>query len=237
LSHHKRFYTPLPLSGKNEILIEGEEALHCHKVLRIKEGEEVVIINGRGEEVSGLIEKAEKEKLFVRFTKEIKIHQEPTSKIFLLIGMSEIDSLEEALLHTTELGVWKFCPVYTKYSVTKPELVERKMERLKKIAVSGIKQSGFPFLPEIVVFKDLESALRKLPREGFLFAQEAEKFLHQFGALPFETTFAVGPEGDFSEEEKALFMECGFRKAKLSDNTLRVETASVAALATAAVRF
>ncbi|MCX7830534.1 MAG: RsmE family RNA methyltransferase, partial [Acidobacteria bacterium] len=144
---------------------------------------------------------------------------------------AEISALEEALLHCSELGLWKFCPVLTKHSAIKFELIEKKLERLQKIAISAIKQSGFPFLPEIAVFDDLNKALNSLPNQGFLFSQEAKKWFLDFKDFKSEITLAVGPEGDFSEEEKNLFEKFGYQKAKLSENTLRVETAAITALA------
>lgn len=231
MSHKRRFYTPLTLSKKNEILIEGEEAHHALKVLRIKEGEGVEIINGKGEEVKGIIQKIEKEKLEVLFQEEVKIFSEPKIKISLLIGMSEISSLEEALMHTTELGLWKFSPVYTKYSLTKPEQIKKKMERFKRIAISAIKQSGVHFLPQIEIFHNLKDALKNLPKQIFLFSQDAQKYINDFDLEESELTFAIGPEGDFSEEEKELFEKFGCKKAKICPNTLRVETAAISALA------
>lgn len=233
MSHYRRFYAPVDLLEKSEIAVDGEEARHALKVLRIKVGEKVSIINGKGEEVSGIIEKADKERLLIKATDKVKFHSPLSPKISLLIGMSEINALEEALLHCTELGLWKFCPVFTKYSVTKPEQIEKKIERFQKIAISAIKQSGFPFLPEILIFRKVEEAIQTLPPNGFLFSQDGEKRLDEFVELPEEVTFAIGPEGDFSEEEKKLFLEHNYKKAKLSNYTLRVETAAITALAQA----
>lgn len=231
MSHKRRFYTPLSLSKKNEILIEGEEAHHALKVLRVKEGETVEVINGKGEEVKGIIQKIIKEKLTVIFKEEVKIFSEPKIKISLLIGMSELSSLEETIMHTTELGLWKFSPVHTKYSLTKPELIEKKIERLKKIAISAIKQSGVHFLPQIEIFYNLKEALKTLPKQIFLFSQDAQKYINDFELKEYEFTFAIGPEGDFSEEEKELFERFGCKKVKICENTLRVETAAISALA------
>lgn len=233
MGHKRRFYTPLPLKNENLITIQGEEAHHAYKVLRVKENELVSLINGNGETALGTIIKISKDEMEISILKNEspKVFKEPKVKVSLLIGMCEIVSLEEALLHSTELGLWRFCPVWTKFSVTKAEQIERKLERFKKIAISAIKQSGFPFLPEITFFEDLKSALQNLPKKGFLLHQGGETYLSDYVDLKGEITFAIGPEGDFSEEEKNLFSEFGYIKTKLSKNTLRVETAALAAMA------
>ncbi len=231
MTHKRRFYIPLSFVKDSIVTIKGEEAHHAVKVLRVKENEFVTLINGRGESVLGTIVKITKDELDIYISGTLVVFEEPRLKVSLLIGMAEIAVLEESLLHSTELGLWRFCPVQTKFSVTNWKTIENKLERFQRIAISAIKQSGFPFLPQITIFKDLKYALSNLSSKGFLLSQEGDTHLSDFADLKGEITLAVGPEGDFSDEEKLLFSQFGYRKTKLSMNTLRVETAALTAMA------
>jgi 16S rRNA (uracil1498-N3)-methyltransferase len=112
-----------------------------------------------------------------------------------------------------------------------------KTDRLEKLAISAMKQSLHTVLPEIhpaVSLRDLLSTFRfSLSTQKFIAHCEADK-----PRTPLATALQpgkdavvlIGPEGDFSEEEIALALECGFQPVSLGPSRLRTETAALYAV-------
>lgn len=224
---HKKIFFYEHING-SFITLEGEEAHHALKVLRLKEGDDIKIIDGKGKIASGKIFNTKKDSILIEI-KNISLITKPQKRINLIVGISEIKALEDILFHCTQLGVSTYCFVNTKYSSLKVEFLEKRMNRMKKIVIASLKQSGNPFLPEIKIYKSLEEAIKNY-KKGFLLSQDAQKYLIDFDFKEDEINLAIGPEGDFSQEEKKLLTDFYYIDAKLSPFTLRVETSAISAL-------
>jgi 16S rRNA (uracil1498-N3)-methyltransferase len=228
MSHPRRFFVNELKS--QSFKIGGEEFIHAKKVLRLKVGDEVTLIDGKGREVKGKVNAIEPQSFFVEAIAPILTHELPQIRANIIVGLSEPQSLEEALLHSTELGVFRFCITEMEHSNIKFEQIIKRKERLEKIAISGIKQSHNPFLPQILFYKNLEAALNDKTQCGFFFSQNAEKPFCKIDKPQGDVLLVIGPEGDFSEEERELLIHKAFLNVKLCDNVLRVETAVISAL-------
>ncbi len=228
MSHPRRFYIN---ELENDLFkIEGEEFIHAKKVLRLKVGDEITLIDGKGREVKAKVNAISTQSFFAETVSPILTHNLPKIRANIIVGLSEPQSLEEALLHSTELGVFKFCIVEMDHSNFKIEQILKRKERLCKIAISGIKQSHNLFLPKILFYNNLEEALNDNPKKGFFFSHNAKKPFCKIDKLEGDVLLVIGPEGDFSQKEREILFQKEFLNVKLCENVLRVETAVISAL-------
>jgi len=134
-----------------------------------------------------------------------------------------MERLEWFIEKATEIGITKISFIICQNS----ERREVKTERLEKILISAVKQSGRYFLPKItgsIKFKDF---LKYYPTGLIAHCREGEK-------MKVETTFqnkviVIGPEGDFTVEEIELALTTGYVSITLGENRLRTETAALVA--------
>jgi 16S rRNA (uracil1498-N3)-methyltransferase len=229
MSHGRRFYFPTALHDET-VRLSGEEARHAVKVLRIKSGDDVTIMDGRGRERNYRVTAVIKDELVIEEISEILTFPPPALKPFLLLGAPDMKVLDECLLHATELGLFHLALTKVSHSPLSLDFYFKRQERLNKIAVSGMKQSGNPFLPGISFHNNLEEALKILPKTGFLFDKDAPRLVVAGSGIKDDICLCVGPEGDFSPEEKQKLEAAGFKTVSLAPYTLRVETAVLAAL-------
>jgi len=105
-----------------------------------------------------------------------------------------------------------------------------KLDRLNKIALQAAKQSRNLWLPDISGVVDFVDVLNVEASQRFIALQSANKTLQQQYTKSGDALVLIGPEGDFTEDEKAMADEKGFKPAKLGSNRLRTETAALVAL-------
>lgn len=229
MSHGHRFYRP---EGLNEEIVglDGDEARHAARVLRLKEGDRVTLMDGVGGTRDYKVRELTRSGISIEASSDAVISEVPIVRPFLLLGAPDHKALEELLLHAVELGLWRLALVEAKRSPAPIEQFMRRRDRLCKIAVAGIKQSGNPFAPEISFHDDLVDALTPAPARGFIADPEGQALRRLDGGFEGDIAACVGPEGDFTPEEKELIGEKGYLKVSLAPFTLRVETAVLAVL-------
>ena len=133
---------------------------------------------------------------------------------------------------TTELGVQKFIPILSERTIVK----EINTERLKKIVVEASEQSNRISVPKIENLKPLKDFLYEFPNNGFLIfcdincnKSDLKNILAKKNQGPI--CILVGPEGDFSEQERQLIIEKKeIFSLSLANNILRAETAAIASV-------
>ncbi len=228
MSHGHRFFRP-DLITQSPVALTGDEARHAVKALRIREGDTATLMDGQGSIRPYSVRSVRRDGLLLEALSDCEIHPPPRVRPFMILGAPEIKALEESLLHAIELGLYGLMVVQAERSPFPVSFYEGKKERLLKIAASAIKQSGNPFLPAISFHEELSDALKSAPRAGFLLDQSGRQLLPD-EAVEGDVGLAVGPEGDFTGSEKDELESAGYRKISLSANTLRVETAALAAV-------
>ena len=204
--------------SENKLIISDEKIIHQIKnVLRKKEGESVVILDGRGSEFFGTI--------FELSKKEIKIEKDK-------INFYEKDNFEFVMQKCTEIGVKNFQPIISE----RTEKDNLNFERLEKITKEASEQSEKIFLPEIFQTKKLEEFLiektNNLSNESNfkIFALEFSFKKYEFSKfrkITGEIIFLIGPEGGWGEEDLKLFEKFNVEKVSLGSQILRAETASI----------
>lgn len=227
------FYVP---DAGNVTEMPQEEALHALRVLRIKSGDEINLMDGEGNFYRAEVTLAATKRCLYE-VKE-KLPQQPTwhGHVHLAIAPTKMmDRIEWMAEKSTEIGFDELSFLNCKFSERK----NIRTVRLDKIIVSAVKQSHKawkPIVNSMVSFKEFINT----PRKGRKFIchcyEEVEK-KDLFAELqkPYDdegdVTILVGPEGDFSIDEVKLAMANGYESVSLGTSRLRTETAGLMAVA------
>jgi 16S rRNA (uracil1498-N3)-methyltransferase len=221
------FYAPPSQLNNGFIELLDQEATHASKVMRAREGDRLVVVDGKGGRYEGLIRRITKKSVQV----EIEDRQQFSKrKPELILGMGIIkkrDRLEFAVEKAVELGVSEIYLFRSEHTVKE----NVRMDRLKSIAKSAMKQSLQAWLPEITLFHSFEDMLASASEENFIVAHEkvdADDFKIDVSKTNGESLLLlVGPEGGFSISEIKTLKERDAQIVSLGSSRLRTETAAV----------
>ena len=204
-----------------------EEAGHCLRVLRMKEGDTLRITDGKGSFYNAVISAAQGKRCMVHI--ESEEHQELLWSGHLHVAMAPtklMDRNEWFVEKAVEIGVDEITFLKTEHS----ERDVIKMERIEKIAVSAMKQSQKATLPVLNGMTSFRSFIER-GFEGDKFIAHCEpgsKVLLQDAVVPgHDTVVLIGPEGDFSPAEIEMALQAGFKPISLGPSRLRTETAAL----------
>jgi 16S rRNA (uracil1498-N3)-methyltransferase len=210
------------------LLLNEEESSHATRVLRLRAGDVVLLLDGKGSRAEAtLVEPHAK-----RCVLELKgdIHYEVSAAAGLHIAMAptkNIDRFEWFLEKATEIGIKKITPLLTANS-------ERKVvnqERLQKIVLSAMKQSQRLYLPELEEMKTFKKFVEKETGNSIRFIAHCEEREKKFFANEVQkiedSILLIGPEGDFNPTEIDMALQAGFIPVSLGNARLRTETAGV----------
>lgn len=214
------------VSNINNNYIDGQEAIHCLKVLRKQVGDIIQITDGKGSFYKAELTKASNKKASFKILNTQKI-EAYKPKLHLYFSPTKQGARNEWLLEKcTELGINTFTPIICE----KSERRKVNLDRLNKILISAVKQSQRAWLPTLNNAISFTKALDTLNGvEKYLASySEEQKNLEAVLLKDKETAIFIGPEGDFSDKEKKLAQENNFSIVNLGDYRLRTETACIA---------
>lgn len=218
-----RFYTP-DLSLEHELWFRIPEILHqWTKVLRFRVGQHVVLFDGVEHDRLYKITEISSREAHLELITDYK-RQLPKKDIYLFWSLLKKDKNDWVLQKCTELGVSHFIPLIADRS----EKIGFNIERAKKIVVEAAEQCGRSDIPAIRDAMHVSNALEQYNDKTDLFIceQDSESKLsvnEKVGVL-------IGPEGGWSDEEKAMFKRLNIKHLNLHDFTLRAETAAIASI-------
>lgn len=224
MSTPRRFFVN-SVSGA-EAVLEGDEFVHAVSVLRVSEGDEIVLLCD-GKEYTAIVAKMEKRRLTAHITGSIENSREPKEKIYLLIGALKGDKTELVVQKATELGVSEIGVFRSEYCSA--FVNENKGERLQKVAREATKQCLRTTAPVVRYFDNFRSALQSCAGyDNKLFACEfAKKSDIEVEKISGSTAIVVGSEGGFTEGEAETAKAMGFNLISLGQRILRAETAAI----------
>lgn len=226
----RRFYTK-DISGPFA-RIEGEEARHIYKVLRLQPGQEVILCDGSGTEYLCRLTAAGPVCEFDVLSAKVSA-AEPKAQITLFQALPKADKLEHILQKCTELGVSGFVPFSSEYAVMRAD--DKKLPRWERILLEASKQSGRACLPRLSAIQTFAETLPQFARQdAVLFFNERETARPLSPALlqgAKNVGIVVGPEGGFSPAEADAMMAAGAHSVTLGPRILRTETAGPVAAA------
>ncbi|MFK7758228.1 MAG: 16S rRNA (uracil(1498)-N(3))-methyltransferase [Flavobacteriales bacterium] len=211
---------------EGSVTLSTEESLHVSKVLRLKNGDQLKLTDGKGKSAVGRITAAAKKNVTVQVD-IVKTEAENPYLLELAIAPTKSnDRFELVLEKCTELGIARIHPILTYHS----ERRKLNMERSRKIVLSAMKQSQKTWLPEIMDPCKFSDFLTK-PFEGNRFLAHCNSDFSR-ASLKTELTeratlICIGPEGDFSSEEIQQALDSGCTSVHLGEERLRTETAAL----------
>lgn len=238
------FYVP---DAANQVELPAEEATHALRVLRLKGGDEIFLMDGEGSFFRAEVTAASSKRCLYEIKEEMPQQRAWKGHIHLAIAPTKMmERIEWMAEKATEIG-------FDELSFLNCQFSERKVvktPRIDKIVISAVKQSHKAWKPvvnELVSFKEFIQT----PRPGRKFIchcyEEVEKkdffteisgILNEAHAAATESptadaadiTVLVGPEGDFSIDEVRLALENGYESVSLGTSRLRTETAGLVAV-------
>ncbi len=220
------FYTP---DIQNNAELPHDEAVHCIRVLRKKEGDEILLTDGRGKFYDAQIVQANPKHCIVSIVNTIEYPKSWNFNLQIAFAPTKnIDRIEWFAEKATEIGIDRFIPLLCRFSERK----ELKLSRIEKILVSAMKQSQKAVLPQLDEMQPFLSFIKQ-PFDGRKFiahCYEGEKSLLKDVYHKGENVLIlIGPEGDFSEKEVEEALKNGFEPISLGESRLRTETAALVA--------
>lgn len=222
-------YTP-----ENSIILDGEQARHIAKSLRMKAGDMLTVTDGNGNDYGCLIDEITKDTVVLSVCYKQASNSEPDCKVTIYQGVPKGSKLEDIIQKCTELGVCRIVPTLTKRCVSRPDEkgASRKGERYQKIALEAAQQSGRGIVPQIAPQTTLRQAIENDGSELKILFYEGggEKITSLVKSDVKSVSVYIGPEGGFDESEVELLTQSGAVCATLGKRILRTQTAPVAAL-------
>ena len=234
----ERYYFDAQLSVGLKFDLLEQEFHHLVHVMRSKVGDIIEIVNGKGALAKSKILEVSKRSVSL-IIQEVSQQSEPEVNLILVQGIPRVNRLDTILEKCTELGATeiRLCP--TQYSERK-HFNEQQIKRFESITIAAMKQSGRLFLPKIqfiapiLEWKETKEKLffGDLSPHAPLFYRELEKLSKEERGNCLESClFVVGPEKGLCEEEILHLNQLNGIGVKLHSNTLRTDTAAIAALA------
>ena len=203
--------------------------------MRLREGEEAVLFNGRGGEFAARVASIQKLRISLDVLQHRAIERESPLRMSLVQGVSSSDRMDLTVRKAVELGVDAIYPVLAARSVARPkgERADNRRAHWQKIVVSACEQCGRNTIPTVHPLLSVTDALRALAGEGSRILLSPRSELPLSKAIEGKSSFvlAAGPEAGFDGEEEAGFARAGFTPVRLGPRVLRTETAALAALA------
>ena len=202
-----------------------KESKHLTKVLRKGLGTEISVTNGKGLEWKGKISMISTQKVTAQKTSSFQ-HPPQTFRIHLAIAPTKRNERMEWLVEKlTELGVSSITPILCEHSERKVV----KPERLKKIAVSALKQSQQFFIPEIYPIIPFKNHLKQMKHPTLIAHCEdlPKQNISEYTLTSNDVTLFIGPEGDFSSREIEAALAIGVQAISLGKQRFRTETAGL----------
>ena len=225
---HTFFVPDLAPTPGGTLELPREEAEHAVRVLRLRDGDLVHLVDGKGLRVLAALIDAEARSCTAAVQAVVPSSIPVLPAIHLAVAPTkQIDRFEWLLEKCTELGVQRITPLLTE----RTERAHLRQDRLLKVLVGAMKQSQRDHLPRLdapTPLADLLSA--PLPPQRFFgYCLGEHRSLMAAYAPGQEALVAIGPEGDFSPEEAEKLARQQFAGVSLGAARLRTETAAVAA--------
>jgi 16S rRNA (uracil1498-N3)-methyltransferase len=210
--------------GATRVTIVGDEAKHAIRVKRVREGDTIRVLDGKGHAWQAGVLEARKSLVLELGERDVLPDVRP--RLELATATPKGGRVDKMIDQLGQLGVAAWRPLNTQLGVVEPGA--NKLERLRRIADETVKQAVLPRPLRIEADLDLHAALEPASFDGPIVVADAM-------GKPYDPTGAdhirllIGPEGGFTEQEYESMSGRGVRLMSLGTTVLRIETAAVAA--------
>jgi 16S rRNA (uracil1498-N3)-methyltransferase len=219
---HRFFVEPAAMAGERFPLPDAI-AHQVRRVLRLEDGEEILLLNGAGEETVCRLEGGD-----CVVESRGAAGGEPRHRLTVWQALLRGDHLEPVVRHGTEVGIARFGLFVSERCVAR-DVSPRRVERLRAIAREAAEQSERGIVPPVDPPVSMEEAVAaSAPGSVLLYERNAGLRLTE---LPLPPDLVIGPEGGFTAGEVAVAERAGLSIAGLGPRILRSETVALAAAA------
>ncbi len=231
-----RFFVGTSLPVGDDFVIGGTDARHISKVLRLCEGDEIIVCDKDGFDCECIISSISDTEVSARIQSKHHSLTEPGICVTLYQGVPKGDKLDTVTQKSVELGVCSVVPVAMKRSVAIIKDPQKRAERMQKIAREAAKQcqrAKVPEAREVMAFadavahaKDADLCLLPYEEEKSVSIKEVLKTAKNIQTV----SIFIGPEGGFEPSEVEFAKKHGFKTVSMGPRILRTETAPLAAI-------
>jgi len=232
-----RFYIER-IGGEDHVWLEGAEARHLSRVLRVTVGDEVAVFDGSGIECIGVVERVDRARAKIEILRREQVDRDP--KVAVTLGVALVKSRAMALVieKCCEMGLRELVPVEMRRSV--PRVADKEatlLDRWRRYAIEASKQCGRTTITTIAAPRPLRAFLARADDYDVALACTTEgdaprlREVLAAHAGAGSVCYLIGPEGGLEAEELRSAQDYGFVPVTLGKSTLRTETAATAALA------
>ncbi len=218
------------------LVLTGENAQHA-KVLRLKNGEEVLVSDGQGRECLCTVSDVSPGQISLVVKKRQESESEAAVKVTVYMAFPKADKLEHVIQKATELGAYEIVAFPSARCVSRPDekSLKKKLERWQKIAASAAEQSGRGRIPQVLTVGSYREALERAAQadKAILFYENERATTLRMAMETGEyrtVSLLTGPEGGLEEKEVAQAQDMGLQVCTLGKRILRCETAPLCAL-------
>lgn len=212
--------------------MDQTESRHCIRVMRHRIGDQVKIVDGAGGKYTGQIMNEDPGACTIRIIEREPQVVLPKRRVHVAIAPTKSnDRFEWFLEKATEIGISSIIPIICSRS----ERNRIRTDRLHKILVSAMKQSGRALLPQLSEPVNFSQFINSSATGSKFIAHCTESDRNDIMEVSFadEVTFLIGPEGDFTQEEIKLALDSEYEAVSMGPSTLRTETAGIMVCAAA----
>lgn len=232
-----RLFVDEVLSDRGTLELNEEDSHYISQVLRMRTGEEITVVDGKGLEYRCSVSEIGKKKVILDVGEGRDNSSEPPFKVTLFQSVSKGERMDLTIQKATELGVYEIVPVLSERCVVKLDKdTKGKIDRWQKIALEASRQSGRGIVPTVtspMSFSDAIDKIKSYDLALFPWEEETEKglksALREFKGE--RIALFVGPEGGYEQKEADDAVSKGALRVTLGPRILRTETAGAAVLA------
>jgi 16S rRNA (uracil1498-N3)-methyltransferase len=225
------FYVP---DAANCTELPEEEATHALRVLRLKAGDEMMLMDGKGNYYRAEVTLAHTHHCCYAIKDVLPQERQWKGSVHLAIAPTKMmDRIEWMVEKAVEIGVDELSFLDCQFS----ERRIVKLPRIEKIVISAVKQSRKAWMPQVNEIKSFDDFINTISSEhkyiAHCYDEIPRTYLFDELRLSSDTCDAVvmiGPEGDFSIDEVRRAMGKGFKSVHLGTSRLRTETAGLSAV-------
>ena len=229
-----RFYCPCDLVSGQQLALPEMAAHHASRVLRLQPGDTVTLFNGAGGQFPASIRAIDRHGVTVLIGAWQAIECEPPLTITLAQALSIGEKMDFTLQKAVELGAAEIQPLASSRSVVRlsGERAQKRVEHWQNIVIAACEQCGRNRVPLVRQIMPLLTWLSEKQEAGLclMMSPAAAISLRDLPRPDGSITLLAGPEGGFTDEERAAAQACGFTSIRLGARILRTETAALAGL-------
>ncbi|MCC6296649.1 MAG: 16S rRNA (uracil(1498)-N(3))-methyltransferase [Pseudomonadales bacterium] len=230
-------------SGSDEIELPEALAHHALRVLRLRDGEQIVLFDGQGGEYSARLQ-VDGRRCRARLEPPCAVERESPLQLVLVQALAAGEKMDWVIQKAVELGVNAIVPVQAERSVLRlsGERAAKRLAHWQQVVISACEQSGRNRIPTVAAVRPLNEWLNdwrsEQPRPpAYVLAPGAGAMLGSGSAPAGPVYLLIGPEGGWSEAELQALTAAGCEVASLGPRVLRTETAGLAALTVLQARW